>query len=607
MNSALILFGIKSVIRIGRVGRAALEQWARDQNAIFPELRGPELNAEVFVNGFFNLPRYNDLVVGANAPYAEYWQGATVRRESSASDALFTVAVQIRAEEHGGDLDEALGQGGALLIKQWDAGKGPLSPWARIVLTAGDIALEYIAVDPSIIGLGTNGEKLIAAYAKGLSDLLPDDGRFGPKEDFGQRLLGAFLRAGFQTISQNSQLVVSEAHLQKLIATSVAPLVDALPDNLTVVDQLRWQNVADAVMGPAAAGALQTIAENQSAFLGDDFRADEALGALTQALLRQAADAPLTDQFTKEGLIGLYQAALGVAAERPQLFFDGDAPDAALARDLLAGFATVLRAAPPPFDGDVGIGLAKAALEAVGNNAHRFTDASNPWEQTAAEMLKSLTGALAASFDANGKVGDAFSKAQLIELGRIVLGRVAQSPAMIVGDGRDAWEGVIRAVAVAMTADEHLLLSGDDWIEIVRAVADEAAMNPARLFALDPADPDDVLAGKLISTLLASGSAILGAPDVGHRTVLFGKTLREATIILVSASAGNPEGAREHLDDISELLNGLNTVVAENHQRYGSKEWLRLFAILLSSTLDGTPLPALTEDHIHDLLERGTR
>ncbi len=607
MNSTLILFGIKSVIRIGRVGRAALEQWARDQHAIFPELRGPELNTEVFVNGFFNLPRYNSLVVGSDAQHAEYWQAATVKREPTAIDALFTLAVQIRAEERGGNLDEALGQGGALLVKQWDAGSGPLSPWARIVLTAADIALEYVAADPSILGVGANGEKLIGAYAKGLSDLLPDDGHFGPREDFGQRLLAAFLRAGFQTISQNAQLVVSEAHLRKLITASVTPLVGALPDDLTIVDQLRWQNVADAVMGPAATGALQTIAQNPSAFLGDDFRADEALGALTQALVLEAADAGLTDQFTKEGLIGLYQAALGVAAQRPQLFFDGDAPDTALARGMLSGFAAVLRTAAPPFDGDVGIGLARAALEAVGNNAHRFTDASNPWEQTAADLVKFLTGALGASFDANAKIKHAFSKAQLIELARIVLSRAAQTPAMIVGDGREAWEGVITAVARAMKADAHLLLTGDDWIEIVRAVAEEAAMNPARLFALDPADPHDVLAGKLISALLVSGSAILGAPDLSNRTVLFGKTLREATIVLVRASAGNPQGARERLDDIRELVSGLNTAVAENHQRYGAREWLRLFEILLSSTLDGTPLPALTQDTIDDLLQRGPR
>ena len=54
MNSALILFGIQSVVRLGRVTKNVLEQWARDGEAIFPEIRNPDFNREVFLNGFFN-------------------------------------------------------------------------------------------------------------------------------------------------------------------------------------------------------------------------------------------------------------------------------------------------------------------------------------------------------------------------------------------------------------------------------------------------------------------------------------------------------------------------------------------------------------------------
>ena len=57
MNSALIMFGIQSVIRLGRVTNDALEQWARDGEAIFPEISMPEFNREVFLNGFFNFAR----------------------------------------------------------------------------------------------------------------------------------------------------------------------------------------------------------------------------------------------------------------------------------------------------------------------------------------------------------------------------------------------------------------------------------------------------------------------------------------------------------------------------------------------------------------------
>jgi len=187
MNPALISFGIQSVLRLGRVTNDALEQWARDGEAIFPEINEPDFNREVFVNGFFNEDENKHFVEGDTAPYAEYWDHSAVIPKESAIDALFTAAIKISAEK-GDDLNRGWAPGGAILIKQWDPGRGPVSPWARIILTAGDIALEYVAANPSIFDGDGNGEKLIAAYAKNLSDILPDDGDFGPKENFAQRL-----------------------------------------------------------------------------------------------------------------------------------------------------------------------------------------------------------------------------------------------------------------------------------------------------------------------------------------------------------------------------------------------------------------------------------
>jgi len=605
MNTTLILFGIRSIVRIGQVGRGALEQWARDDEAIFPDLKEPDFNARVIVSGFFQQPGHRDLVMGDNAPYAEHWEGNAAKPDAQSIDSLFTLAVKIQEEESGSALDPTFRQSGAVLIKQWGAGKGPVSPWARVVLTAGDIALEYIAIDPGILKVGGNGEKLIAAYAKELSELLPDDGRFGVREDFGQRLLTSFLRAGFQTISENPQWIVSEDHLQQLITASVAPLVEALPSDITVIQQVRWQNLAETIMGPAASAALKTVAANPSAFLGNSFEAEKALGVLTTSLFNQAAETGILNQINREGLLGLYETALGVAADHPQLFIRGDDPGDILARDLFAGFASALQASPPPFDGDVGMELAKAALTAVSDNAHHFADADDPWEQTAVDMVKSLTGTLRVSFDNNDNLRNVFSGNQLVELGRILLTRIAASPAMITGSAEQSWGGVLTAVATAMAADTKLLLSGDDWMDIVRTAADEAATNPGRLFALNPGDPDDVLAGQLISMVLKSATEAFGNDGAGNNSVLFGKTLREAINIVIRANSGNPAAAEENLVEIEALLRGLNGVVAENPLHFGSKEWLRVFRLTLTGVLEGDTLPQFTRDSVNEWLERG--
>ena len=157
----------------------------------------------------------------------------------------------------GTDLDAGDAAGAAaVLVLQWDPAKGPLSPWARVILTAGDIALDYIGTNPGIVGNGS-GARLMSAYAQGLADLLPDDGEFGNREDFAQRLFGVFLRAGLDTLAENPEWVVSDDHLQELIGTTVTPVVEAFPDSLA--DQLRWREVSDAIMGPAASALLNTV------------------------------------------------------------------------------------------------------------------------------------------------------------------------------------------------------------------------------------------------------------------------------------------------------------------------------------------------------------
>lgn len=603
MNPSLISFGILSILRLGRVTNDALEQWARDSKAIFPKINVPNFKRRVYVNGFFNLNENKHFVVGDDAPYAEYWDNSAVKTDESSIDALFTAAIKIEAER-GDDLNRGWTQGGAILVAQWDPSQGPISPWAKIIITAGDIALDYVAANPSILDLDGNGEQLISAYARNLSAMLPDDGKFGVRENFAQRLAGAFLRAGLSTISENPEWLVSEDHLQELISSSVTPLLDKLPD--TITGQLKWQRLSEAIMGPAAKAALLTLAKHQTAFLGKDFKPDKALGAVTQALFLEAAEDELKDQLTRDGLLGLYSAVLSVAAERPELFLgDDDKPKDKLTRKLFSNFATVLRGSPPPFDGEVGVALASAALGAVGNNIHRFVDETDVWTQTAADMVQILITKLRKALDANKKIERVFSKSQLIELGRILLSHVAESPWMILGSKNKAWEGVLNAIALAMKADTHLLLSGKDWLEIVKVAAEEVAANPTRLFKLKPDDPEDVLAAKLISAILKSAGTILVIPELEDKTVLFGKTLREAIIIVLRATAGNPQAAEEGLNEIEKLVKELGEFVAQNHLQYGNKELLRLYRILLSALLDGKDTPTLTKETANELLQGG--
>jgi hypothetical protein len=80
------------------------------------------------------------------------------------------------------------------------------------------------------------------------------------------------------------------------------------------------------------------------------------MGTVTRALFLQAADEGLHDQFTKEGLLGLYSAVVGVAVAQPQLCLgDGAKPNDIFARELFSKLMTVIETSPPPFDREVGV------------------------------------------------------------------------------------------------------------------------------------------------------------------------------------------------------------------------------------------------------------
>ena len=200
MSPDLIGFAIRSLLRLGNAGSSAFAQYARDKEAVFPDLKAPEPNLLVFVTGFFAQANRASFVEPGGA-YAEYWtQNGPDPANPHAVDALYIAIVKIRAEE-GVDLSTAVSANseataGLVMLDQWSDDKEPVGPLARVLVTIADIALEYVAVNPSIAGVDGRGEKLLTAFATSLSKLLPDDGNLGPKHRFAERLFAVALRAG---------------------------------------------------------------------------------------------------------------------------------------------------------------------------------------------------------------------------------------------------------------------------------------------------------------------------------------------------------------------------------------------------------------------------
>jgi hypothetical protein len=493
---------------------------------------------------------------------------------------------------------------GAIIVRQWADGAGPVSPVGRVALTLADILLEYIGSDPSALGLGGKGGKLIGAFATNLSLLIPDDQNFGERRAFGRRLVGVFLQAGLRSLNEHVDLVVADDHLAALVKNSLPPVIASLPQT-SIAERLDFEAVAQALIGPAASAAIATVAANPSAFLGKRFDSDKAVGALTAALLTQAAETGLRRQFTADGLLGLYRAALGVAANRPDLFIKGDGEELDLARAVFKTVAERFRDAKPPFDGDFAAGLTASVLETAATFAPRFVDAGDDWQATAADVAAAIVNGLAAGLrtDRRDPFRTLFSKDQLLELGRIFVAHAAATPSMIAGRN-ESLQALVRAVARSMAADERLLLSGDDWMEIARVAALEAAANPGRLFHIGDGQ-GSTLAEQLVTTLLNGAAAALATHNQSGRAVLYGQTLRAAIIVSLQTMSGRPAELAEHQARIAAAVETLNALIDRHGERFGSREWLQLFKLLIAGVASDEPFP-LSAERAHALLAGAT-
>jgi hypothetical protein len=144
---------------------------------------------------------------------------------------------------------------------------------------------------------------------------------------------------------------------------------------------------------------------------------------------------------------------------------------------------------------------------------------------------------------------------------------------------------LVGAVAKAMAADKHMLLSGDDWLEIVKVAVSEASANPARLFGKDFNSGQLELAADVLKLVLKTIPDQL--PTTASPVILKGETLREATTLLLRYFAGAPGHAKDYAPVMQVLLDQATELVTTNAGLYGSKEWLRLVRVLSAKLLAG--------------------
>jgi hypothetical protein len=609
MNPTLLIFGIQATLRAAQAGADLYGEHARERKVFLPDIELPEASRRGQLIQFL---KENPQIASTNRELSDIWDEEhkelkTTDREIV--DSACTIMLQHKAKDRlikkGKDVNDVNRESQMLaagrMIEQWREERKPPSAIIRMVLTLTDIGLEFVASNPSLLGVGSRGEKLIVAFAKNMSALIPDDtDDFGSKTDFADRVLGIFLRSGLGTLASNASAVFKDEDIAKLLEGVTKPIVDALPESIG--DQFRYRDLVDALAGPSAEAAFKLLAENTDTYLGRDFSDDKALGAVTKAFFEEITittqDGSIVDVLSEQGLIRLYQASLGVAVERPGLFTGDDTSvKKQLLRDLLSGTAGSLRA-HPRFKGPLGASLAAMVVDMVGHNAPALLklNPEEPWEKVADAMIKQVTKGLADTLndvDADGLPKGAlksFSNRQLLELGRVILTQIVQTPGM-VGIKRFEVQAIVAGMAETMVADDNLLLSADEWIEIAGVAARKAASNPGRLFGLSADDPGEALAVTVIKTVLrVAGNAWTAGGREEHQ-LLFGETLQAVLGTVIEALVANVSALAAKPNLVDQFLQILLKAASANPEKFGSEGFLKVFRLLIWDVLASGTVP----------------
>lgn len=620
MNPLFVITAVRAAIRIGHTAADTFEQYAQEKPILIPDAETVGADCTVYIRGVAD--RYSEFnrLLEEDPELSALWKDGAATPIEGAQDAVLAVAYRF-VRRRGGEevhlgsqtVDEIAG---GIIVGQWAEGKGPVRPWARIIVALADVALEYVGSNPEVLGVGGNGEKLIGAIATAIAERIPDGGErdaLGPKDRFAERLAGLVLHSGLRTMTEKPGLIFSESHLQELLRNTLPPVIDSLPGD-SVAKQVEWRELVDALLGPAVSAALGTVAESPAAFLGKDFASERVAGVMVTGLLSAAQDIEVKERFTKEGLFTLFQAATRVAAENPELILgalldkDLNDPDTrrkaeTVALNVFKSVADVLKDRTPPYGDDLGTAIAAAAIDGLKKSGPALFNDKNPWHQVLGKMITQVLDGFSEALgdDAKALQDTVFTKDRLIDLARVFVGQVAETPHLIIGDNKEV-QRIVASVAGAIAQDENLMLTADDWIKIAGVAAQEAALNPGRLFGLSETSLEGKLATDIIGRLLkaAGDDLVRDGREVGP--VMVGETLREAIIVTLRAVGGNVEQAFSRRTDIEILATKLNDAADARGLTMGGKEWLHLFRALLPEVLTRGEVPQLDDAKIASIL-----
>lgn len=614
MDVLLVVSGIQAVMRAAQTGVDIYTQANVDRAIYLSNIRIVKADITETLSDFVDENRH----LAAVAPFSAGWNAGRgmwrpVNQENlQTCIAAYTLMKQSNNTEHGPQKSEALA--GGHLITQWRQDNKPPTVLARVALTITDIGLSFIAQNPTIMGENSKGEALVLSFAGALSDIIPNDvDDFGKRHDFESRLVGVFLKAGLNTLLDDRNATIKKESVQALVKGIITPINDALPSAFN--EQFRYRDLVDTLIGPSTANALAIIAKTPQAYLGSKFESETALSAVTQAILAATSTTSaltIQDVFTKEGLTTLIDSALNVAIEQPALFINtsNEAHFEPLT-ELFVKTATMVKSISENngLTEDFAAELTAMIIATVSKHASVLVkiEKDKPWEALALDLTTSMLKSIGDNSAQNMRFS-LFSAEQRMDYARVILQQLSTSPQMIAKHNK-AVQNLIAGLAGVMAKDAHLLLSNDDWLDIIATATALASMNPQLLFGFDSTksieqlDASSAILVTTIDTVLEvinqlttfEAQARQAADEAKSHAldVMQGVTLNHVMQTVLEALANDITGLKQHPDILVRYFTTLLQQIVENPEKWGSRNIVDFVESSIDSVFMSGDLPAI--------------
>lgn len=616
MTPTLAITAFRSAVRIGRVAADAFAQHAYEQPVLIPVARAVTADAVTFVDGVRRDNPDFKRALRDDTRLKEMWKDGMPEEADFAT--LEEVALRFQALAKQDAVDElgvypASEIAAGVFVAQWAQGKGPVDPAMRVLVGLVDVGLEFVGAHPQVLGVGSDGEKLVGAIATSVSAALPDSAALsdlGPRHRFGERLAALALRSTLSALTQHTDLITGQDHVGKLMEASLQPLVEGLPQEFR--EQVRWRDLNDAFLGPALNAALLEVSNDQQAFLGGDFASDRAAGLMVSSSIKALAQLSWQQKHSQDAVTAVLRSAVSVAAQQPAIVlgdligkdFDDDEAQSRADQFAIETFRSVFEAIESHDEAAgerLGTAIALSILDTLKSAGITALNTEGAFADTAGKVLSQVFGGLSFALENKAAVSR-LGEDLLRDVSRTIVTEIAKAPHILVGD-RTEIQGLVTVIASAIAADTDLILTKKDWIAVAQVAAQEAALNPGRIFEFDEDQSSGALAGLAMKGLLKAASNDLSVEGRSVGPVLHGGTLKDALIITLRALGANITGAAERHDEIRQLADRLNAVAAKPDNAIGSKEWLRLFRAILPNVIATGTLPELSDSTIDQLLQ----